>query len=46
MPLIRLDGCHLKSKFGGHILSETARNGNNNIFPVTLSVVEQENKDS
>ena len=45
-PLVGLDGCHLKDKFGGHILSATARNGNNNIFPVTLSVVEQENKDS
>ena len=45
-PLVRLDGCHLKGKFGGHILSATARNGNDNIFPVALDVVEQENKDS
>ena len=45
-PLVGLDGCHLKGKFGGHILSATVRDGNDNIFPVVLGVVEQENKDS
>ena len=35
----------MKGKFGGHILSATARDGNDNIFPVVLGVVEQENKD-
>ena len=45
-PLVGLDGCHLKGKFGGHILSATAKDGNDNIFLVTLGVVEQENKDS
>ena len=45
-PLIGLDGCHLKGKFGGHILSATAKDGNDNIFLVALGVVEQENKDS
>ncbi|XP_065624097.1 uncharacterized protein LOC136065199 [Quercus suber] len=45
-PLVRLDGCHLKDKFGGHILSATERDGNDNIFPIALGVVEQENKDS
>ena len=44
-PLVGLDGCHLKGKFGGHILSATARDENDNIFPVILGVVEQENKD-
>ena len=44
-PLVGLDGCHLKSKFGGHILSAIARDGNDNIFPVVLGVVKQENKD-
>ena len=43
-PLVGLDGCHLKGKFGGHILSTTARDENDNIFPVILGVVEQENK--
>ena len=45
-PLVGLDGCHLKGKFGGHILSATAKDGNDNIFLVALGVVEQENKDS
>ena len=41
MPLIRLDNFHLKGKFGGHILLATARNRNDNIFPVALVVVKQ-----
>ena len=45
-PLVGLDGCHLKGKFGGHILSAKARDGNDDIFPIALGVVEQENKDS
>ena len=36
----------MKGKFGRHILSATVRDGNDNIFPVVLGVVEQENKDS
>ena len=45
-PLVGLNGCHLKGKFGGHILSATARDRNDSIFPIALGVVEQENKDS
>ena len=45
-PLVGLDGCHLKGKFGGHILSATAKDENDNIFLIALGVVEQENKDS
>ena len=45
-PLVGLDGCHLKGKFGGHILSATARDENDNIFPIALCVVKQGNKDS
>ena len=45
-PLVGLDGCHFKGKFGGNILSAIARNGNENIFLVALGVIEQENKDS
>ena len=45
-PFIGLDGCHLKGRFGGQLLSVTAKNGNDNIFPVAMAVVEQENKDS
>ena len=45
-PIIDLDGCHLKRRFGGQILSAVARDVNDNIFPVAFAVVEQENKDS
>ena len=45
-PLVGLDGCHLKGKFGVHILLVTARDGNDNILPIALGIVEQENKDS
>ena len=44
-PLVELNVCHLKGKFGGHILSATARDGNDNISPAALGVVKQENKD-
>ena len=45
-PIIGLDGCHLKGRFGGQILSAIVRDANDNIFPVAFAVVEQENKDS
>ena len=45
-PIIGLDRCHLKGRFGGQILSAIARDANDNIFPVAFAVVEQENKDS
>ena len=45
-PIIGLDRCHLKERFGGQILATTARDANDNIFPVAFAVVEQENKDS
>ena len=45
-PFIGLDGCHLKGRFGGQLLSATAKDGNDNIFLVVMAVVEQENKDS
>ena len=35
-PIIGLDGCHLKWRFRGQILSTTARNANDNIFPVAF----------
>ena len=46
LSLVGLDGCDLKGKFGGHILLATARDENDNIFPVALGVVEQENNES
>ena len=45
-PIIGLDGCHLKGRFKGQILSAIVRDANDNIFLVAFAVVEQENKDS
>ena len=45
-PIIGLDGCHLKGRFGGQLVAATARDGNDNIFLVALVVVEQECKES
>ena len=36
----------MKGRFGGQLLSTTTNNGNDNIFPVAMAMVEQENKDS
>uniref|UniRef100_A0A2N9GDS7 Uncharacterized protein n=1 Tax=Fagus sylvatica TaxID=28930 RepID=A0A2N9GDS7_FAGSY len=45
-PIIGLNGCHLKGRFGGQLLATTARDGNDNIFPIAVAVVEQECKES
>ena len=37
---IGLDGCHIKHRFGGKILSATTKDANDNIFPVVMTVVE------
>ena len=39
-PFIGLNGCHIKHKFGGQILSTTAKDVNDNIFSVAMAVVE------
>ena len=36
----------LEGRFGGQLLSAIAKDRNDNIFPVTMAVVEQENKNS
>ena len=36
----------MKGRFGGQLLSATAKDGNDNIFLVAMTMVEQENKDS
>ena len=45
-PFVGLDGCHLKGMLGGQLLSAIAKDGNDNIFPVAMAIIEQENKDS
>ena len=36
----------MKGMFGGQLLSATAKDDNDNIFPMAMVVVEQENKES
>jgi hypothetical protein len=46
MPIIGLDRCFLKGTYKGQLLSAILRDDNNNMYPVTLAVVEAETKDS
>ncbi|XP_017416415.1 uncharacterized protein LOC108327195 [Vigna angularis] len=45
-PIIGLDGCFLKGKYGGELLTAVGRDGNEQILPIAYAVVEVENKDS
>lgn len=45
-PLICLDGCHIKTKFGGHILVAVGIDPNDRIFPIAMGIVEVETKQS
>lgn len=45
-PFIGLDGCHLKTQFGGILLCAVARDPNDQYFPLAFAVVESECKDS
>ncbi|XP_021717066.1 uncharacterized protein LOC110684924 isoform X2 [Chenopodium quinoa] len=44
--LVGVDGCHLKGNYGGILLSVVSLDGNNEIFPVAVAVVDYENKTS
>jgi len=41
-PIIFLDGCHLKTKFGGQLLTAVGMDPNDCIFPIAFVVVEVE----
>lgn len=45
-PLICLDGCHIKTKFGGQILTAVGIDPNDCIYPIAIAVVEVESKAS
>lgn len=45
-PLIGLDGCFLKGKYGGQLLTAVGKDGNNQIIPIAFAIVEAEMKDS
>jgi len=45
-PVIGVDGCFFKGHFGGQLLAVVGRDPNDNIYPIALTVVEAETKDS
>jgi hypothetical protein len=45
-PIIFIDGCHLKTKFGGILLTAIGIDPNDCIFPVAFAIVEVENTSS
>ncbi|KAL5137163.1 hypothetical protein HKD37_10G027573 [Glycine soja] len=45
-PLIGVDGCHLKSKFGGQLLIVIGRDPNDQYMPIAFVVIEIETKET
>ena len=45
-PFLGIDGCHLKGPFRGVLLAAISLDGNNDLFPVAITIVEVECKDS
>ncbi|CAK8569476.1 unnamed protein product [Lathyrus sativus] len=45
-PFVGVDGCHLKTKYGGQVLINMGRDTNDQYFPLAFGVVETETKDS
>jgi hypothetical protein len=41
-PVICLDGCHIKTKFGGQLLTAVGIDPNDCIYPIAMAVVEVE----
>ncbi|KAL3632957.1 hypothetical protein CASFOL_025941 [Castilleja foliolosa] len=44
--VVGVDGCFLKSTYGGQLLTAVGIDPNNNMFPIAWAVVEAENKDA
>ncbi|XP_061370246.1 uncharacterized protein LOC133312964 [Gastrolobium bilobum] len=45
-PIVCVDGCFLKSHFGGQLLCAVGKDGNENMYPIAFAVVEAETRDS
>ncbi|XP_058729589.1 uncharacterized protein LOC131601732 [Vicia villosa] len=45
-PFVGVDGCHLKTKYGGQLLIAVGRNPNDQYFPLAFGVVGTETKES
>jgi hypothetical protein len=41
-PIIGIDGCHIKNRFGGVMLAAVGVDPNDCIFPIALAIVEVE----
>ena len=41
-PIICLDGCHIKTKFGGQLLTAVGMDPNDCIYPIAIAVAEVE----
>lgn len=45
-PIIGLDACFLKGPYGGQLMHAVGRDGNNQMYPIAMAVVESELKSS
>jgi len=45
-PLIGLDGCFLKGRYGVQLLTAVGKDGNNQMIPIAFAIVEAETRDS
>ena len=45
-PMICIDGCHIKNKFGGVMLTVVGVDPNDCIFPISIAIVEVEDTNS
>ncbi|XP_074313846.1 uncharacterized protein LOC141649043 [Silene latifolia] len=46
IPILRVDGCHLKGVYPGILLTAVGKDGNCNIYPLAWAVVEVKNTNS
>ncbi|KAH7852686.1 hypothetical protein Vadar_027909 [Vaccinium darrowii] len=45
-PIVGLDACFLKGPFGGQLMHAVGRDGNNQMYPIAMAVVESKLKSS
>jgi hypothetical protein len=45
-PFVGVDGCHLKTRYGGQLLIAVGRDPNDQYFPIAFGIVETECKES
>jgi hypothetical protein len=45
-PMVVVDGCHVRSRYGGVILSACAHDGDGHVVPLAIALCEVENEDN